>query len=442
MKTTLTTVTGAALASAISQAMVAPAAMAQPLRFGVNYVPRKNWMYHWLDWDQQSVIEDLQAARDMGFDHIRAHCLWPLFQPGINFINKQAVDNAYSLMDAADRAGLDVVLTVLSGWMSGMSFMPAWTSPNARPNENNNIFSSPHIIEAEKLLFTRLAEAIGKHKRFMGFDLGNELSVLLPLGNSATTPEGDAWTIGMFKHLNAIAPGKFHVNGLDHRVWFSDIAFSRPVMGNYGAASVVHSYPFFDGALERYSYNGIGTLHLLEYNLELAYAYHDRIDRRVWAQEIGANAEWMPESYMAEYMRRVVEYGAETGKAWGLSWWGSHELDRSLKGFQTLEYTMGLIDQNNHVKPFGRSVSELVKSFSGKTYPANQRPAALVIPVKGLAPHIEETDNDWTYATAFMNLIKRGKKPCIVLESRVKDEDYLRSRGIKELISLADASKA
>lgn len=40
-----------------------------------------------------------------------------------------------------------------------------------------------------------------------------------------------------------------------------------------------------------------------------------------------------------------------------------------------------------------------------------------------------------------MNLLERGKKPCIVLESRAKDEDYLRSRGIKELIPFADAAK-
>lgn len=60
----------------------------------------------------------------------------------------------------------------------------------------------------------------------------------------------------------------------------------------------------------------------------------------------------------------------------------------------------------------------------------------MVIPDKGLTPK----PNDWAYATPFMNLLQRGKKPCIVLESRAKDEDYLRSRGITELIPVKDAA--
>jgi len=35
-----------------------------------------------------------------------------------------------------------------------------------------------------------------------------------------------------------------------------------------------------------------------------------------------------------------------------------------------------------------------------------------------------------------MKLIDRGISPAIVLESRSKDEDYLRSRGISDLIPL------
>jgi hypothetical protein len=36
-----------------------------------------------------------------------------------------------------------------------------------------------------------------------------------------------------------------------------------------------------------------------------------------------------------------------------------------------------------------------------------------------------------------MNLIKRGVTPAIVLESRAKDADYLRTRGITELLPCA-----
>lgn len=434
MKSSLIATSGATLISAMPHAVgvqVKPTVSA--LRFGVNYIPRKNWLFCWEDWDKQSVADDLEAVRSLGMDHVRAHCLWPIFQPGINYVSERALDHVNDLMEAADRMDLDVELTVLSGWMSGSPYIPAWTAPL---ETNHNIFANPNVIEAEKLLFKKLADVVGQHKRFMGFDLGNEMSVLLKRGNQITPDQATAWTNEMFAYLDSIAPGKFHVNGLDHTVWWTDIAFTRPLVANTGGASIVHSYPYFSGALKRYGYDGVGTLHLVEYNAELAYAYQKDLDRRVWVEELGTTSEWMPESYMPEYAKRVLHNAADTGTIWGFTWWCSHDIDPNFKGFRSLEYKLGLIDENNHVKPFGRSIAALAKELRSQTHSSPLRKTALVIPDSGLGQ-----DPDWTYATAFMNLVEKRQKPCIVMESRSKDEDYLRARGIAELIPVADAAK-
>ena len=433
-KSSLIATSGAALISAMPQvisAQVKPAP--STLRFGVNYVPRKNWLFCWQDWDKQSVVEDLEVVRSLGMDHIRAHCLWPIFEPGINYVSERALDHVNDLMDAADRADLDVELTVLSGWMSGSAYMPAWTMPL---KTDHNVFVNPDVIGGEKLLFKKLADVVSRHKRFMGFDIGNEMSVLLGRGNKITPDQATAWTNEMFDYLDGIAPGKFHVNGLDHTVWWTDIAFTRPLVANTGAASIVHSYPYFSGALKRYGYDGVGTLHLVEYNAELAYAYQKDLGRRVWVEEIGATPEWMPETYMPEYAKLVLHNAADTGSLWGFTWWCSHDIDPNIKSFQSLEYKLGLIDVNNHVKPFGRAIASLAKELRSQTYSSLQRKLALVIPDSGLGQ-----DPDWTYATAFMNLVEKRQKPCIVIESRSKDEDYLRARGLTELIPVSDAAK-
>src|ERR1700716_2639698 len=57
------------------------------IRFGLNYVPRKNWWYCWSDWDAKSIREDFQAIADLGMDHIRIQCLCSFFQPGINYVS-------------------------------------------------------------------------------------------------------------------------------------------------------------------------------------------------------------------------------------------------------------------------------------------------------------------------------------------------------------------
>src|SRR5450432_322706 len=91
-------------------------------RFGVNYTPSKHWWYSWLDWDQKSIAADLQAIAALGMDHIRIQCLWPIFQPNINYVSDTALQRLRALLDLADQAGLDVEVTVLDGWLSGFAF--------------------------------------------------------------------------------------------------------------------------------------------------------------------------------------------------------------------------------------------------------------------------------------------------------------------------------
>ena len=62
----------------------------QKIRFGANYIPSKNWLHSWMDWDEKSVEEDLSACKEIGIDHIRAHIIWPYFQVDQYFKNKQA----------------------------------------------------------------------------------------------------------------------------------------------------------------------------------------------------------------------------------------------------------------------------------------------------------------------------------------------------------------
>src|SRR5258708_20333226 len=67
------------------------------MRFGLNYVPRKNWWYCCSDWDAKSIREDLHAIADLGMDHIRIQCLWSLFQPGINFVSSRSPQPLHAL---------------------------------------------------------------------------------------------------------------------------------------------------------------------------------------------------------------------------------------------------------------------------------------------------------------------------------------------------------
>ena len=434
-----TSVLGSAAALAARTPLLAAAGQAaegkQALRFGANYTPRKRWWYCWLDWDRQAVADDLSGVASLGMDHIRIQLLWPLFQPGISSVSDRSLENLRSLLDEADRAGLDVEITVLNGWMSGLSYLPAWVMPVAIPEkgENWNIFTSRRVIDAEKLLFRRITETVGTHKRFMGFDIGNEMGVLQALNNPVTAEQADAWGTEILSYCAEIAPGKFHVNGADHSHWFSDIGFTRPNLATTGSATVIHSYIYFDGILERYKYNDPASLHLADCEIEIAAAYQTDSNRRIWVEETGVANGWMPEEYKPVFMEHTVRNIAATGKAWGITWWSSHDVDRTIKDFNELEYTLGLLDIHNRPKPLGIKFKALAEELRRNPVQILPRSTALVIPDTGAG---KAGPADWKYATPYMKMIDQGKTPAYVLASRAKDEAYLRSRGITELVTI------
>src|ERR1019366_6295504 len=113
--------------------------------------------------------------------------------------------------------------------------------------------------------------------------------------------------------------------------------------------------------------------------------------------------------------------------------WDTHDLDPAIKDFNALEYSLGLLDRNKKPKPLGKKFAALAAELRRNPPEILPRPLALVIPDAGLA---KSGPSDWKFATPYMKLIDQGKTPQIVVESKAKDEAYLRSRGITELVGI------
>lgn len=392
------------------------------MRFGVNYVPSKNWWYSWQDWDDASISEDLAAIRDLGLDHIRIHCLWPVFQPNAAFVSPLALGHLVRLHDLADRHGLDVQVTVLDGWLSGFKFYPAWLG-------DRNMFTDPEVIEAEERLFRAILGAVGAHPRFLGIDLGNELGVLQLIDQPATAAESDAWQARMLAVCESVAPGKLHVNGVDHNHWFRDFGFSREALATQGAMTSLHTWIEFAGARHFGSHLSAYCVRLPEYCIELAKAYHTDPARQVWVQEFGASKQWMPEEEKGEFARRTIEAAATCENVWGFTWWCSHDLGPNVVGLHPLEYDLGLLDCQNRPKPIGRDLASLVSGFSVAAVP---RTTGLVMDDDAITQPSEPVG--WSFARRYIEVVEANGPTAIVLRSRSGDSAYLASRGINTLV--------
>ena len=397
-------------------------------RFGVNYVPSKNWWYSWGDWDLESIRQDLTAIAGLGMDHIRIHCLWPYFQPNPSYISQAMLDRTLEILDAAADAGLDVEITALNGWLSGFTFYPAWKG-------SRNFFTDPDMIDAEKYFLEVLASAVVSHKRFMGLDLGNEVGALT--WQDPVSPEdADTWQREMFACCNKFAPGKMHVNGVDHLHWFHDVGFTPEALTSAGTVTCLHTWVRFTGALDLYGPLDVGSIHLPEFCVELARAFHRDPERPLWVQEFGMSAEWMPSEGIPEFAERTVRAVLDCHNVWGLTWWSSHDIDHRFSGFSELEYDLGLLDVNNQVKPVGRRIAALIEEFKNNPLKPSHRDHAVVFPADrtGWSKPDDLPSASWVYANLFMKLIQEhGIRPAIVLDTEADSDSYLKSRGITTL---------
>lgn len=386
-------------------------------RFGVNYVPSKNWWYCWSDWDADSVLEDFRALARLGIDHIRIQLIWPVFQPNPSMLNELALKRLRELMDLADQpdTGLDVMVTVLDGWLSGFAFKPAWLRGRC-------MITDPDVIDAELRLFEAVAAEVANHPKFLGFDLSNEPSVT----NEGVLPaDGDKWAVRLLEHCEALAPGSFHVNGVDHRPWLDHTTFSPEGSATAGAASILHCYPYWTGVLDKWGPDGIGTLHLGEFMAELAEAHAQGPNRLKWLQEFGASAVERPEASIPGWAEAFIRNTLSSSNMWGCTWWGSHDIDRRLTAFDEYEYDLGLLTIRNETKPTGARIAQLIASLRSEPIQPLVRSTALVIP--SLAPARDAADH-------FFRLIEQGVRPAIVTLDRSRDEAYLAGRGITDLV--------
>ena len=91
-------------------------------RFGVNYVPSRNWYFCWNDWKPQDIARDFDRIAEIGADHVRIMLLWPWFQPNPQFVSPAHLDRLEELMRLAAQRKLDVLVTIFTANLLGVFF--------------------------------------------------------------------------------------------------------------------------------------------------------------------------------------------------------------------------------------------------------------------------------------------------------------------------------
>lgn len=322
-------------------------------RFGVNYVPSRNWYYCYNDWQPEDIRRDLDAVAALGADHIRLMVIWPWFQPNPTALSARHLDILEQMLDIAAERGLDVLATLYTGWLSGYRFSPNFL-------EDEPFYSSPEWAKAQDLYLEGVAGRLQPHDNFLGFDIGNEINC-----NWQTAPaDGDAWMQRVLRKMQSACPGRVHVNGVDHAPWFAENTFSPQALIRQQAIVPLHCWPFWSRAGDYGGPLDDPYTRLAAGMAALARSFGNAPQKPIWVEEFGVCAEEMPEADIPIWLEKTVTAALGQGVSW-FTWWASHDVDRRFQ-FHPFEYGLGLLTTDNRLKPQGRSFKQIAEAYRGK----------------------------------------------------------------------------
>lgn len=379
-------------------------------RFGVNYVPSKDWWWVWKNWSPDQVAEDLAAIRSLGLDHVRIQCLWPVLQPVRGQVCGQALDDLDQLYTLAKEAGLDVVPTVLDGWLSGFDLRPEWLG-------DRNIFRDQMVFAEQVRVLQAVAQRAQHHPNVIAIDIGNEINALAHETNLNPVPPGgiDEWAASLVEQVRPAAGSIPLLVGVDNRpLTHRESSMSVTAAATVGDISSVHAWPFFSGALERFGEDTPGGYAIADYFVQLFRAHQRDPHRPVWVQEFGVSPDWISPDRFEGFVRDLVRATLTIDGIWGATWWASHDIDRRHRGFADLEYGLGLLDTHNRVKLTGEILADEVARVRRGEVSAQPRTIELSV-----ATHPTGLDD----AEAFFAAYARGERPRLVLDNTTQDSE-------------------
>lgn len=321
---------------------------------GANYIPSTGWLTILENWNPQAIDRDMAALHKLGVISVRFPPLWPLLEPQYGKVSSQELDRVNELVDIAHRNGISVTVGPLTGWMSGATFIPQWA--------DGDIFTDPTIVKGEQILEAAVARRLKNNPGLLGYDFGNEISAMAGMMHLQPTPDQTGhWMAAIYQAFHDADPSHPVTNGLGGFGGSFDITS----VGEHSDYMSVHYYPYFTSTLHQDPWIGQRTT----YGVDYLVAYAAMTGKPVLVQEIGCSENWVPVSEIGKFMRLTLMSSWAQGAA-GYFWWGSHNIDQNyhppanlmdlrysmasfkVGRFADLEYSMGLLDTNNHPKPY------------------------------------------------------------------------------------------
>ena len=317
--------------------------MRQEFLLGCNYWASNSGIYMWRNYDECVVEKDLRFLSSYGVDTIRIFPLWPDFQPlnKLIFCNERAakcfsfgmrtgdepllyqkypdsgldekqVKNMRHLLSVAKGCGMKVIVSIITGWMSGRKLVPT-------PFESRDLIKDSEVVLYECAFIKDLISAIKDFDNIIAYEPGNEtncLSYEVDEFEAALWAKNITDTIRLADSTRPVYAGMHEPNCKGR--------WSLPVQGRIFDMVTTHPYPIYT------PYCGQEKLTSMRASMHAAVenTYYASIARKPsMVQEIGSMGPmFLNDDLTAEYAQTAMLTSYMTGSE-GFLWWCAFDQD-------------------------------------------------------------------------------------------------------------------
>lgn len=202
----------------------------KPLQEGTFFLGVNYWASHagtnmWHDWDEGVIEDDLRRLAEMNIRFLRVFPLWSDFQPlkqlyayagakkevryeneaplpfteeGRAGVDPVMIDRFATFCRLAEKYGIKLIVSFITGWMSGRLYVP-------RLLESVNVLTDPNAIMWQVRFVQYMVKHFKKEETIVAWELGNECNCL----GSATREQAWNWSKAItmaVKELDATRP--------------------------------------------------------------------------------------------------------------------------------------------------------------------------------------------------------------------------------------------
>ena len=341
---------------------------------GCNYWGSKAGIHMWReqDWDEREVEADVKALAGVGVEVIRVFPTWSDFQPiqewrrwggdvdgyivegretpldNVAGLDHEAMCRFRSFCDLSHRYGVRLMVSLVTGWMSGRLFAP-------RALEGKNLLTDSDALMWEGRFARAFVWAMRDHPAIVAWDLGNECNCMEKVERAS-----QAWT-----WLNTISsairiedPNRPVVSGMHSQESVALAPWNLQMQGELLDVLTPHPYPApWRVDANRGPFNGFrNALHQVGQCL----FYEGISGKMAFPQEVGNFGPTVSPDWMAAKGLRQELFASWMHGLCGFLWWCAFEqMHNSYPPYETnaMERELGFLKSDSARTPKPEAVA-------------------------------------------------------------------------------------